>query len=341
MKREKNNNLVIDQIKQALNGAQSVGIVTHVRPDGDAIGSVIGLGFALSSTGKKVQMVIPTGVSHTFRHLAGSELVQKTFVTPCDLYISVDCADMKRAKGLPTDANFDIGIDHHITNERFARLNLVDPDAVATCAILADLIPQLGIEIDRNIASALLSGIISDSIGFRTSNTNIHALELSTKLMKAGADLYALYNDALINRPFTAAKYWGFALARMQKHDGLVWTSLTLEDRINSGYKLNDDADLTNLLSSIEEGRISVLFVEQSATKTKISWRSVPGVDVSILASEFNGGGHPAAAGAELTGTLQEIEKKVIDRTAAYLHFIGKQDTRGNLKTENGVGNER
>ena len=241
-------------------------------------------------------------------------------------------------KGLPADASFDIGIDHHITNEKFARINLVDPGAVATCAILADLIPQLGVEIDQDIASALLSGIISDSIGFRTSNTNIHALDLASKLMRAGADLYSLYNKALINRPFTAAKYWGFALARMQKKDGLVWTSLTLEDREKSGYKLNDDADLTNLLSSIEEGRISILFVEQSANKSKISWRSVPGVDVSVLASEFNGGGHPAAAGAELAGTLQEIEKKVVDRTAAYLHSLSKTESRGNLETMNGAG---
>ena len=337
MKLEKNNNLVVDQIKLAFEGAQSVGIVTHVRPDGDAIGSVIGLGLALFSIGKKVQMVIPSGVSHTFRHLAGTELVQKTFESPCGLYVSVDCADLKRSKGLPVSASFDINIDHHITNEKFARYNLVSPDAVATCAILTDLIPQFGAEINRDIASALLSGIISDSIGFRTSNTNIDALNSSIKLMRAGADLYALYNKALINRPFTAAKYWGFALARMQKQDGLVWTSLTLEDRKNSGYKLDDDADLTNVLSSIEEGRVSILFVEHSTTKTKVSWRSVPGVDVSILASEYNGGGHPAAAGAELSGTLQEIEKKVVDRTAAYLHSITRPETRGNSELMNGV----
>lgn len=337
MKPEKNNNLVIDQIKLALEGAQSVGIVTHVRPDGDAIGSVLGLGLALQSIGKKVQMVIPCGVSRTFRHLAGSEFVQKSFESSCDLNISVDCADLKRSRGLPASARFDINIDHHITNEKFARYNLVDPDAVATCAILTDLIPRLGGEIDQKIASALLSGIISDSIGFRTSNTNIDALNHSIKLIQSGADLYTLYNKALINRPFNAAKYWGFALTRMQKLDGLVWTSLTLEDRKNSGYKLDDDADLTNLLSSIEEGRISVLFVEQSTTKTKVSWRSVPGVDVSVLASEFNGGGHPAAAGAELPGTLQEIEKKVIDRTAAYLHSLIKPETRGNSELANGV----
>jgi len=338
MKPEKSSKTLISQIRKALESAHSIGITAHVRPDGDAVGAVLGLGLALSAQGKSVQMVLPSGVSHTFRHLAGSDQVLKAFTAPCDLYISLDCADLKRSRGLPADAHFDLNIDHHITNENFARLNLVVPEAVATCAILTEIIPQLGMTLSQEVASALLSGIVSDSIGFRTSNTNIQALQLSVELMKAGADLYTLYNKALISRPYNSAKYWGYALSRMQKKDGVVWTSLTLEDRRNSGYKLDDDADLTNLLSSIEESRVSVLFVEHSTTKTKVSWRSVPGVDVSALAAEFNGGGHPAAAGAELAKNLAETEELVVARTLAYLHSLEKRDKRGDLEENNGVG---
>jgi bifunctional oligoribonuclease and PAP phosphatase NrnA len=338
MKPEKNNKPVISQIRIALESAHSIGLTTHVRPDGDAVGGVLGLGLALSSLGKQVQMVLPSGVSHTFRHLHGSEQVQKAFTAPCDFYISLDCADLKRSRGLPVDAHFDLNIDHHITNEKFAAINLVVPDAVATCAILTEIIPQLGMSLSQEVASALLTGIVSDSIGFRTSNTNIQALKLSAALMEAGADLYTLYNKALISRPYNSAKYWGFALSRMQKKDGVVWTSLTLEDRKESGYKLDDDADLTNLLSSIEESRVSVLFVEHSTTKTKVSWRSVPGVDVSALAAEFNGGGHPAAAGAELNKNLAETETLVIARTLAYLHSLEKREKRGDSEEKNGVG---
>jgi bifunctional oligoribonuclease and PAP phosphatase NrnA len=338
MKPEKSSKPVINQIRKALESAQSIGLTTHVRPDGDAVGAVLGLGLALTSIGKQVQMVLPSGVSHTFRHLDGSDRVQKAFTAPCDFYISLDCADIKRSRGLPVDAHFGLNIDHHITNERFAIINLVVPDAVATCAILTELIPQLGMTISREVASALLTGIVSDSIGFRTSNTNIQALKLSAELMEGGADLYTLYNKALISRPYNSAKYWGFALSRMQKKEGVVWTSLTLEDRRNSGYKLDDDADLTNLLSSIEESRVSVLFVEHSTTKTKVSWRSVPGVDVSALAAEFNGGGHPAAAGAELNKSLAETETLVVARTLAYLHSLEKREKRGDSEEINGVG---
>jgi len=337
MKPEKSSKQIVDQIRQAIEAAHSIGITTHVRPDGDAVGSVLGLGLALAAKSKQVQMVLPSGVSHTFRHLDGSDLVQKAFTAPCDLYISVDCADLKRSRGLPENCHFGLNIDHHITNERFANINLVDADAVATCAILTELIPQLELPITRQVADALLTGIVSDSIGYRTSNTNVKALKLSTTLMEAGADLYALYNKALISRPFSAAKYWGYALARMQRKDGLVWTSMTLEDRSNSGYKLNDDADLTNLLSSIEESRVSVLFVEHSKSKTKISWRSVPGVDVSVLAAEYDGGGHPAAAGAELNKCLQETETLVVARTLAFLHSVDRGEKRGDLEKNNGV----
>lgn len=341
MKAEKSSSLLIAEMRQVLEHAGSIGIVTHVRPDGDAIGSLLGLGLALRAKGKTVQMVLPTGMSRTFRHLAGSELVQKSFESPCAVYVSLDCADLKRSRGLPEGAALDINIDHHITNERFGRINYIQPEAVATCAILADLLPQLGLAIDEQVASALLSGILSDSIGFRTSNTNRRALEISAELMRSGADLYALYNKALVTRPYNAAKYWGYALARMQRKDGVVWTSLTLEDRRNSGYKLDDDADLTNVLSSIEEARISVLFVEQSTTKTKISWRAVPGADVSVLASEFNGGGHPGAAGAEMHGSLGDIEKTVVERTLSYLHSLEIKAKRGDQGTRNGAANER
>ncbi len=338
MKNENNSEITVSQIRQAIVAADKIGIAAHIRPDGDAIGSLLGLGLPLIAAGKTVQMVLRDGVSNTFRHLPGSELIKKSFADPCDIYIVVDSSDLPRTGGVLLDRQFDICIDHHITNDRFARINYVDADAVATAAILAELIPQLGFTIDKPVASALLTGILSDTIGFRTSNMNARALRIAASLVEKGADIHSLYNKALITRPFEAAKYWGFALSRLQHKDGVVWTTLTLEDRKNSGYKQDDDADLTNLLSAIEESRVSVLFVEQSTTHTKVSWRSIPGVDVSVLATEFKGGGHAAAAGADCPGTRQEVEEKVLARTMAYLRSIENGTFRGEINRENGEG---
>ncbi len=314
--------MIREQIRKAFNQAGKIGITAHIRPDGDAIGSVIALGLALRNAGKDVQLVLRDGVSKTFRHLVGSELIQQKFEGDLDLFVVVDSSDLQRIGGVLGDHPADVCIDHHITNEKFAKLNLIEPQSVATCAILAELIPQLGLTIDLDVANALLTGILSDSIGFRTSNTNAKALRIAADLMDIGADITALYNKALISRPFEAAKYWGFALQKMEKADGLVWTTLTLEDRKNAAYPGNDDADLTNILSSIDPLDIAILFVEQKPELVKVSWRARPGLDISNIAYSLGGGGHPAAAGVEVAGTLAEVTDKVLSITTEYLRSI-------------------
>ncbi|MPM81047.1 Bifunctional oligoribonuclease and PAP phosphatase NrnA [bioreactor metagenome] len=231
----------------------------------------------------------------------------------------VDCSDLKRTGGVLQDKPVGIVIDHHITNEQFAELNLIEPSSVATCAILAQKLPAWGYPITPDVARALMTGILSDSIGFRTSNTTSTSLRIAADLMDLGANISDLYNKALINRSFAATNYWGYALTRLQHEDNLVWTSLTLQDRANSGYTGNDDADLTNIISSIDPLDIAVLFVEQKANLTKVSWRARYGLDISGLATSFGGGGHPAAAGAEIAGSLDVVQKLVLEATRNYL----------------------
>lgn len=306
-------------IKQRIDRAQHIGVTAHIRPDGDAIGSVLGLGLSLMAAGKQVEMVLKDGVSNSFRHLAGTDQIKRSFSTECDLYIVVDCSDLKRTGGVLQGKTVGIVIDHHITNEQFAELNLIEPTSVATCAILAQNLPAWGFPITPDAARALLTGILSDSIGFRTSNTTSTSLRIAADLMDLGANISDLYNKALINRSFAATNYWGYALARLQHEDNLVWTALTLQDRANAGYTGNDDADLTNILSSIDPLDIAVLFVEQKADLTKVSWRARYGLDISGLAASFGGGGHPAAAGAEIEGSLDVVQKLVLEATRNYL----------------------
>ena len=314
-------------IKQKIDQAQHIGVTAHIRPDGDAIGSVLGLGLSLQVAGKQVEMVLKDGVSNSFRHLVGSELIKRSFSADCDLYIVVDCSDLKRTGGVLDGKTVGIVIDHHITNENFAELNLVEPSSVATSAILAQKLPAWGYPITQDVARALMTGILSDSIGFRTSNTTSASLRIAADLMDLGANISELYNKALINRSFAATNYWGFALARLQHEDNLVWTTLTLEDRANSGYSGNDDADLTNILSSIDPLDIAVLFVEQRADLTKVSWRARSGLDISGLAASFGGGGHPAAAGAEISGSLDVVQRLVLEATRNYLDTTKDTDT--------------
>jgi len=308
-------------IKERLDKSKNVVIASHVRPDGDAIGSLLGLGLALRDAGKSVQMVLVDGVSGSFRHLEGSELILREPGGEHDTFITVDCADFKRVgKVFENFGQPDINIDHHKTNERFGKLNLIEAEEVATAAILTNHLPEWGYKITKPVAAALLTGIVTDTLGFRTPNTNPSALRLCAMLMETGVDLAGLYMKSLVNKSFPAARYWGAGLSRMEQKKGLVWATLTIEDRKKSGYGGNDDADLINMISAIEGNKVGMIFVEQSDHHVKVSWRALePGIDVSKVAKHFKGGGHAAAAGADIPGALNEVQPLVLKTTQEML----------------------
>jgi phosphoesterase RecJ-like protein len=162
--------------------------------------------------------------------------------------------------------------------------------------------------------------MITDTLGFRTHNMTPRALRIAANLMEAGSDLPNLYHLALLKRTFEAARYWGAGLSALQREGRLAWTSLTLADRRAVGYPGRDDADLNNILSTVEQVDVVVVFVEQGNGHIKVSWRSLPGFDVSQVALRFGGGGHAAAAGAELAGSLEEVQAKVLPATRALLN---------------------
>jgi phosphoesterase RecJ-like protein len=302
-------------IRTALADSQRILLMTHERPDGDAIGSLMGLGLALREAGKQVQMVIIDGVQRTFRHLQGAELVEKAITPGWDLSVVVDCSDMHRTGDLLPDQDVGINIDHHITNLNFAKINLVNPKAAATAEIITENLEGWGLNFSQPVANALLTGIISDTIGFRTSNVLPQTLRLAALLMEQGADLPELYNQALVRRSFEAARLWGIGLNRMQRQGRMVWTSISLDERRSVSYPGKDDADLTNILSAIEDTDIAVIFLEKEDQRVKISWRAQPGIDVSNLAVHYGGGGHPAAAGAEINGAMEEVIPLVLQAT--------------------------
>lgn len=310
--------------------ANRILVVSHVRPDGDAVGSLLGLGLALINAGKDVRMVLEDGVPANFRHLPGSQQIHRSAKLdtqpPYDMVIVVDCSDLRRVGNVLGERQPDLNIDHHITNLNFARVNLVVPAQVATSAIIAEYLRAWGLEFDQPIASALLTGIVTDTIGFRTSNMTAEALRLSALMVEYGANLPELYNLALINKTFEAARYWGMGLSQLEREElpgggTLVWTRLKLNDRQEANYPGNDDADLVNLLSTIESD-IALIFVEQKSGHVKVSWRARTGFDVSQIALKLGGGGHAAAAGADIAGALEVVEKQVLDATRAMLTQI-------------------
>lgn len=313
-------NELVNQIGQMISQAQNIAIFSHIRPDGDAAGSILGLGLVLEEAGKQVQMILADGVPGSTRHLVGSNKIQKELNQPFELSIVVDSSDQERIGAvLPEGYTPDINIDHHPTNLYFARTNLVVDQAVSTSVIITQLLQELGYPISPEAASALLTGLVTDSLGFRTPNMNPQALHTAANLMEMGADLPQLYYEALTRRSYEAARLWGVGLSNLQRKNGLIWTTISLAERRAIGYSGDDDADLVNTLPTISGVKVAIILLEQPNGHVKISWRSKLGYDISNLALSLGGGGHKNAAGAMLEGPLDEVEKRIISATQEHI----------------------
>jgi len=320
---------LITTIRKQLNLAKKVLVLSHQRPDGDAIGSLLAMGLPLLAAGKDVQMVLKDGIPDSFRFLTGSELVKTKPEGKFDYIIVVDSSEVER-----TDTDFndydvpDLNIDHHKTNTYFAKVNLVESDAVATAEILTKYLPEFDFRITKPIANALLSGIVTDTIGFRTTNVSPQVLRMVADLIELGGDLADIYYKTIVEQSLASARYWGSGLSKIQMEDGLVWTTLSLNERHSAGYNARDDADLVKILSAIEGAKVAVILTEQDRGYVKISWRLcgslATDLDVSEIAQKYGGGGHKAAAGADVKGKLNEVLEQVLADTKMSMNHVSK-----------------
>ena len=308
------NRELVDQARIRIEQAQRVMICSHTRPDGDAIGSLLALGQALQDAGKHVQMVLEDGVPSALRFMPGSEQVINQPEGAFDLVIVVDSSKVDRVGAVLDEVEkVDLNIDHHPDNTHFAQINIVDSTAVSATQILTRLLPQLGLKISSTVAANLLTGMITDTIGFKTDNMHPEVLRMAAELYELGADLPGLYHSAVAAKTFEAARYMGEGLSQLKRQNGLVWTVLTLENRKNAKYPGRDDADLVNIISAIESADVALIFVEQHPNQIKVSWRTRSlEIDVSKVAHQYGGGGHRAAAGAMIEGNLQDVQADVV-----------------------------
>ena len=302
--------------RDRIDRAEKIMVTAHIRPDGDAIGSILSLGLALREAGKQVEMVSKDGVPDDFKFLEGAADIKSKSEGGVDMVIALDSGDITRVEAaLNGSLNVDVNIDHHISNPGYGELNFVDAKAVSTTEILSELIPGAGLPVTASVAEALLFGILTDSQGFMTLNTTANSLRAAAALVEQGADMNNLYYQVLAKKSYEAVKYWGAGLASLKREDGIAWTVLSIEDRQQANYPGRDDANLVNLLSRIDGVGVAIVFIEQDNEKVKVSWRAKKGFNVSEVAASFGGGGHVAAAGATIEGKLEEVQERVLSAT--------------------------
>ena len=309
------------QARTLLASAKHVCVVSHHNPDGDALGSMLGLTLALQAAGINATPTLADDITPRFDTLPGRASITAAIPPTADVLVAVDAADFARLGKLCAGiSQVHLNIDHHLSNTRFGKINLIDSGSAATAQYLAELLPALQLPLTTETATCLLAGIVTDTLGFRTTNTTPTTLAICQQLITAGAPLADVYDRTLHRRSLAALRLWGDSIKQIEQRDGLVHTSVTLASKAANGYGGTGDGDVVTLLTALENNDVAVVFVEHAAGEVKVSWRANTGFNVANVAAIFGGGGHAAASGANLQNTtLAEARALVVARTAAAL----------------------
>jgi phosphoesterase RecJ-like protein len=332
-------NQTLNRASRLIRVSQRPILICHVAPDGDSIGSLIGLGHSLANVGKSPILACSDPVPPDLAFIPEADSVVRGVPDEYDLVISVDCSDLHRMGSYPHLSGFSdrrlVNIDHHPTNVMFGDVNVVDSSATSTAEVIVRLLDKMAIPIDDVAATCLLTGIVTDTRGFRTSNVTVDAMELAVRLMKAGASLPDITRNGLDRRPTSAIRLWGEALAALQVEDGIIWTSINAEARGNGvGHVGNGDAGLANFLLSSTDAVVSAVFADRGDGNIEVGLRALVGYDVSRVALSFGGGGHLLAAGCSVTGSLKEVEADVLAALRADLKRQAESGDRRRSESE-------
>ncbi len=307
-----------DAAFKALEGAQRIVLATHFKPDGDAIGSLLGLANALREHGKEITAVVDEGVPGYLRFNPGSDTVlSKLTEGEFDVFVSLDSSDEERTgeAGIYARAHSKvvINVDHHPTNTCFGQIHVIVPPAVSTTEIIFDWLNHVGLSISENVAIPLLTGLVTDTMGFRINSVTERTLEIASTLMRAGAKLNDIMARTLGSMSWKSLQLWKLALPTVQIANRVISAEISQEMLKSAGLgQYADTAGLISFLNSVDESRVAVIFREQIDGKIELGFRAKPGYDVATLALSLGGGGHRLASGAAINGSLEEVKARVM-----------------------------
>ena len=308
---------LVDLIRQS----NHILLVSHVNADGDAYGSLLGMTAILRGLGKRAvpAMHDPLLPEFAFLPAAADVRTPRQVGADYDLIVALDASSLDRLgdvyhegkhAGIPMAV-----IDHHITNTYFGTVNWVEAGCAATCQMVFYLASALGITLTAQPAECLLTGIVTDTLCFRTSNTSPGVLEAAMHLQEAGANLATIVQRTLNRMSFSTLKLWGLVLPDVHLEDGVLWVAVR-RSQISAAGQPNDESKLNTIFSTIIEADVSAVFTEKigksGRSAVECSFRAKPGFSVGELALSFGGGGHPPASGCTIEGEMAEVVALVI-----------------------------
>ncbi len=317
-------NTTLEDIAHALCAHDDFCICGHVNPDGDCIGSQLGLALALRSIGKNVTCVLAQddSIDQNLKCLpCADELISADSCTlPCEVFVAVDVPTIERlgeAATLHDAADLTITIDHHAVPTVMADMSYTDPDSASTTLLIWQIAKIVGVQNAEGLASCCYMGLMTDTGRFQFQNTDAFALEQAAEMVRAGASPSDLSQSFYQNRRVASVRLEGVALSRMRMlSDGAVAISwITQEDMKKFNAMKSDVEPLVDVLRCIAGVRVACILREHS-NEVRGSFRAKDDTDVAEIAREFGGGGHKAAAGFTIEGTLDNAIETVSARLA-------------------------
>ncbi len=303
-------------------------VATHVHPDGDALGSLLGMKFILERLGKKADIFAQDKIPPEFEFLPQTKAIRNKPIQSAkyDAAILVDCGDFERVgdelAGFISGLPFIINIDHHVPNRPFGNISWVEQSACSTCEMLFDLCMSLSLAPDANLSSVLYTGLITDTGSFRFSNTNRRVLEVAAVLVEMGADPVYLATQIYDSATPEKLKLLAQVLGTLQFHTGarIVTAELSRSMLANSSSSYMDSEGFINHLRSVKSADLAILFREVNDGLIHVSMRSREGIDVAKLAQRYGGGGHKQAAACRISGTLHAVRSMFVGEAVSYMN---------------------
>lgn len=297
-------------------------MASHVNPDGDVIGASAALAIALKKLGKDVYVINRDSVPETLKFLPSSELFRREVSDrEFDVLFLLDCNTIERTGLKDLKARNTIIIDHHIMpgdpeelwDKETLENSIVDSEASATGELIFMILAELGIALDKDIATNLYTALLFDTGGFRYANTTAVSLDIASRLVDAGAEPWWITKELYESVPYRAIKLLSSAFSTIEKEGETAWITVTQEMFSETGTTSEDTEDFVDYPRMIKGVEVAVFFREDSEDLCKVSLRSKGGINVQKIAGRFGGGGHAPAAGCSINAPLNEAKNKVLD----------------------------
>ena len=313
---------VINQIK----AAERVAIMSHIYPDGDAVGSSLALALALEKLGKKVDVYLQDGVPVVYSFLTGANKILREWNgNEYDMAIAVDSGDMERlgtCDKIFNSAAIKINIDHHITNTNFGEYNHIEAYASAAGEIIYRIIKMASIDLDKEIAECLYVAIATDTGGFRFSNTTSICMQVAAELINYEIDVSDISRKVFDVTSLTKTKLIGIAIESLELlADGKIAVmQIDNHQMVKLGANFEEFDGIISIARNITGVEAAAFFLEKKSNEIKVNLRSNAYVDVSEVAKKYSGGGHKRAAGCTITAiSLEEAKNKIVDELCKFI----------------------